>query len=220
MQLPDNIHAFMWESMAANNCNTYLIDGPTRILIDPGHAQHFNHVEAGLADIGLTPNDIGLVVCTHCHPDHLEAARRFSDKTALLAFHQAAWGMIKEMDPLMASFGVKPEDYKPDFFLQEGDLSVNGVDLQVIHVPGHSPGSVALYWPDRKALFTGDVVFKEGLGRTDLPGGDGKQLKESIRRLAGIDAEWIFPGHGEAVSGAGAVARNFENIEGYWFNYI
>lgn len=220
MQLPDNIHAFMWESMAANNCNTYLIDGPTRILIDPGHTQYFDHVEAGLADIGLTPDDIGLVVCTHCHPDHLEAARRFSDKTALLAFHQAAWGMIKEMDPLMASFGVKPEDYKPDFFLREGDLSINGVDLQVIHVPGHSPGSVALYWPDRKALFTGDVVFKEGLGRTDLPGGDGKQLKESIRRLAGIDAEWIFPGHGEAVSGAGAVARNFENIEGYWFNYI
>ncbi len=220
MQLPDNIHAFMWESMAANNCNTYLIDGPTRILIDPGHTRYFNHVEAGLAEIGLTPADIGLVICTHCHPDHLEAAVRFSQTPALLTFHQAAWGMIKEMDPLMASFGIKPEDYQPDFFLQEGDLSVNGVDLQVIHAPGHSPGSVALYWPARKALFTGDVVFKEGLGRTDLPGGDGKQLKESIRRLAGIDAEWIFPGHGESVAGAGAVIRNFENLEGYWFNYI
>ncbi len=220
MPLPDNIHAFMWESMAANNCNTYLIDGPTRILIDPGHVQFFNHVEKGLAGIGLTPDDVGLVVCTHCHPDHLEAARLFADKAALVAFHQAEWTLIQSMDPLMTSFGVRPEDYQPDFFLQEGDLSVNGVDLQVIHVPGHSPGSVALYWPARKALFTGDVVFKEGLGRTDLPGGDGKQLKESIRRLAGIDAEWVLPGHGETVSGAGAVTRNFENLEGYWFNYI
>ena len=220
MQLPDNIHAFMWESMAANNCNAYLIDGPTRILIDPGHDQYFNHVEAGLADIGLTPDDIGLVLCTHCHPDHLEAAKRFSDKPALVAFHQEEWALIKSMDPLMTSFGVRPEEYQPDFFLQEGDLSVNGVDLQVIHAPGHSPGSVALYWPARKALFTGDVVFREGLGRTDLPGGNGKELKASIQRLAGLDAEWIFPGHGPAVSGADAVTRNFENIEGYWFNYI
>ncbi len=220
MQLPDNIHAFMWESMAANNCNTYLIDGPTRILVDPGHIQFFNHVEEGLSRIGLTTDDIGLIICTHCHPDHLEAATLFSDKPALLAFHQAAWSLIREMDPLMTSFGIKPEDCQPDFFLQEGDLSVNGIDLRVIHAPGHSPGSVALYWADRKALFTGDVIFKEGLGRTDLPGGNGDQLKESIRRLAGIDAEWIFPGHGEAVAGAGAVIRNFENIENYWFNYI
>lgn len=220
MQLPDNIHAFMWESMAANNCNTYLIDGPTRILIDPGHAQYFSHVETGLADMGLTPDDIGVVLCTHCHPDHLEAARRFSDAPALVAFHQAEWGLIKSMDPMMIAFGVRPEDYQPDFFLQEGDLSIDGVDLHVVHVPGHSPGSVALYWPARKALFTGDVVFKDGLGRTDLPGGTGKELKASIQRLAGLDADWIFPGHGPAVSGAGAVTRNFENIEGYWFNYI
>lgn len=220
MLLPDNIHAFIWESMTANNCNSYLIDGPTRILIDPGHAQFFNHVEKGLADIGLTPDDIGLVICTHCHPDHLEAAKLFSDRLALLTFHQAEWGLIKQKNPLMTSFGIQPDDYQPDFFLQEGDLSVNGIDLHIIHAPGHSPGSVVLYWPARKALFTGDVVFNQGLGRTDLPGGNGKELKESIRRLAGIDAEWVFAGHGEVVAGTGAVIRNFEDIEGYWFNYI
>jgi len=75
-----------------------------------------------------------------------------------------------------------------DFYLGEGDLEVGEHRFQILHTPGHSPGSVSVYWPERKALFTGDVLFPGGLGRTDLPGGNGAQLKESIRRLAELDA--------------------------------
>ena len=62
MEVIDGIHAFIWNSMTANNCNTYLIDGSTRILIDPGHRHLFDHVRSGLADLGLNPEDIGLVL--------------------------------------------------------------------------------------------------------------------------------------------------------------
>jgi glyoxylase-like metal-dependent hydrolase (beta-lactamase superfamily II) len=68
--------------------------------------------------------------------------------------------------------------------------------LSIFHTPGHSPGSATLYWPAQKALFTGDLIFKEGFGRTDLPGGDSATLKESIKRMAELDVELLLSGHG------------------------
>ena len=75
-------------------------------------------------------------------------------------------------------------------------------------------------WPAQKALFTGDLVFKDGLGRTDLPGGDGTQIKESIQRMARLDVELLLAGHGDILSGAREVSANFKRIEDYWFGYI
>jgi glyoxylase-like metal-dependent hydrolase (beta-lactamase superfamily II) len=121
---------------------------------------------------------------------------------------------------MSAAFGVNMDSIRPDFFLQEGDLALQGIDLKVFHTPGHSPGSVSLFWPDHKVLFTGDLVFKDGLGRTDLPGGDGSKLKASIKRLAELDVEWLLSGHGEIVSGSKEVKANFEGIEQFWFAYI
>jgi len=69
MKITDNLHAFIWESRTTNNCNAYLIDGPTRVLIDPGHSKLFGHVELGLKQLGLTISDIGLVYRPgHLHP--------------------------------------------------------------------------------------------------------------------------------------------------------
>ena len=82
MQITNNLHAFIWDSMTVNNCCTYLIDGPKPILIDPGHAHLFGHVESGLDKLGLAIEDIGLVVCTHGHPDHIEAVQLFQETPA------------------------------------------------------------------------------------------------------------------------------------------
>jgi glyoxylase-like metal-dependent hydrolase (beta-lactamase superfamily II) len=86
--------------------------------------------------------------------------------------------------------------------------------------PGHSPGSLCLYWPDKKALFTGDLVFFQGVGRTDLPGGNGKELKKSIQRISHLDTEYLLTGHGEIVIGQEAIKENFQKIQAYWFNYL
>jgi glyoxylase-like metal-dependent hydrolase (beta-lactamase superfamily II) len=221
MKLSSRLHAFVWQSMTANNCNTYLIDGPTRVLIDPGHLRLFDHVEKGLADIGLAADDIGLVICTHAHPDHMESIQAFQDTPTLIAIHEKEWQMAKSMGKhLEAALGVSIDAFSPDFFLADGDLSVHGLGLQVFHTPGHSPGSVSLYWPEEKALFTGDLIFKDGLGRTDLPGGSGAQLKESIQALSGLDARYLLSGHGEIISSETEVKRNFDHVQQVWFNYI
>jgi glyoxylase-like metal-dependent hydrolase (beta-lactamase superfamily II) len=121
---------------------------------------------------------------------------------------------------MSAAFGIDLDEFRPDFFLKEGTLSLDGLELKILHTPGHSPGSVVLYWPVQKALFTGDLVFKEGVGRTDLPGGDGTRLKQSIKGLVSLDVEWLLPGHGEIIQGAGQVQKNFKEIEEFWFSYV
>jgi glyoxylase-like metal-dependent hydrolase (beta-lactamase superfamily II) len=121
---------------------------------------------------------------------------------------------------MSAAFGIDIDALSPDFFLKEGELSVDGLELQVFLTPGHSPGSVCLYWPLHKALFTGDLVFKDGLGRTDLPGGDGTKIKESIRRMSQLDVELLLSGHGDIIVGAQEVKSNFEGIEAFWFKHV
>ena len=221
MKLTDNLHAFVWQSMTTNNCNTYLIEGPQRVLIDPGHRNLFEHVRRGLALLDLTIRDIDAVICTHAHPDHLEAIPLFKEKPALFTLHQDEWQWMTTVGKQMsAAFGIDLDEFQPDFFLKEGTLSLDGLELKILHTPGHSPGSVVLYWPVAKALFTGDLVFKEGVGRTDLPGGDGTRLKQSIKGLMSLDVEWLLPGHGEIIQGADQVQKNFKEIEEFWFSYV
>ena len=221
MEITPNLHAFVWESMTTNNCNTYFINGPTRVLIDPGHSRLFGHVELGLKQLGLTIDAIDLVICTHAHPDHIEGVQLFKDSPALFCLHEEEWRWAGTIGKQMgAALGMDMEALKPDFFLKEGDLQLNGLSLQIIHTPGHSPGSATLYWPEQKALFTGDLIFKEGFGRTDLPGGDGATLKKSIQRLTDLDVEWLLSGHGDIIAGAEAVRKNFEDIEQFYFAYI
>jgi glyoxylase-like metal-dependent hydrolase (beta-lactamase superfamily II) len=121
---------------------------------------------------------------------------------------------------MSAAFGIDIDALTPDFFLKEGTLSLDGLEMQVFLTPGHSPGSICLYWPMQKALFSGDLVFKDGLGRTDLPGGDGALIKESIKRMSCLEVELLLSGHGEIISGAREVKSNFDHLEEFWFGYV
>lgn len=218
MQITHNVHAFFWESMTANNCNTYLIDGPIRVLVDPGHIDLFDHVRKGLEGMGITLEDIGLIICTHGHPDHIEAVQLFKETPALIALHMKEWQFIQSMDDyIKAAIGVSSDAITPDILLKEGDMSVHHLNLKVLHTPGHSPGSICLYWPDKKLLFAGDLVFKQGVGRTDLPGGDGSLLKESIKRLEALEIEWLLPGHGDIIDNVIEIKENFNQLKQLWF---
>ncbi len=218
MQIFNQLHGFLWESMTENNCNTFFIDGPARILIDPGHINHFDRVRKGLEDAGIGIQDIGLVICTHSHPDHLEAAMIFKQSAILMAVHEKEWEVIKAMvDYYKSSTEINLDALMPDFFLNEGEFTYKGLTLKVFHTPGHSPGSVSIYWPDKKALFTGDLIFKDSVGRTDLPGGNTDQLKKSIKKIAALETEYLLPGHGEIISGGKNVQDNFSHIEQFLF---
>ena len=89
-----------------------------------------------------------------------------------------------------------------------------------ITLPAILPVPSVCIGPIKKILFTGDVIFKEAFGRTDLPGGDGGQLKESIARMSGLEVDWLLPGHGEIIAGAEGVRMNFDHLEQYLFKYI
>ncbi len=219
MEILDHLHLFPWNSMTANNCNTYFIDGEKRILIDPGHYHLFDHVRDGLSRLSLSPEDMDLVIITHGHPDHMEGVRIFQGTDTLVAVSSAEMAFIQTVAPHYGeALGIP--DFEPQVLLQEGDLKVGDLAFEVIPTPGHSPGSICLYWPDRKVLFTGDVVFNQGIGRTDLPGGNGRELKESIRRISRLDVEYLLTGHGDIVKGSEAVKANFKTIEDYWFGYL
>ena len=222
MELTPNLHAFLWTSPSANNCNTYLVRSPEKnILIDPGHVSLFDHVEIGLRNAALSISDIDLVICTHAHPDHIEAVQLFDKPTTKFALHEAEWKLVEDMAPyLKATMNIDLAPFTPDFFLTEGDFTMGDITLEVYDTPGHSPGGMTIFWPIEKALITGDLIFKGGLGRTDLPGGNSKKLKESIRRMGNIRADWLLPGHGDVVSGAEAVDANFRQVEQTYFSYI
>lgn len=220
MKITPNLHAFIWNSMTTNNCNTYMIDGSKRILIDPGHADLFSHVRQGLHELGLTIKDIDLLICTHAHPDHLESAALFKKEQVPFAIHEREWNWLKEMEIyIRGAYGQGIEAIQPDFLLTEGQLSLESTQLWVIHTPGHSKGSICLYWTEENALFTGDLVFKSGFGRTNLPGGNMEQLRASIKKVSELDIKWLLPGHGNIISGINEVKANFDHIQELMMTY-
>ncbi len=213
MEVFQGLHAFIWSDSRTNNCNTYFIDGSKKIIVDPGHSHLFTQVDYELARITVKVDEIDVVIATHGHPDHFEAATRFPDAVKF-AMGRDEYTLLKQV------LGKYMEIPEPDFFLQEGDVTIGDETFQIIPTPGHTPGEISIYWPEKKALFSGDVVFHGSIGRTDLPGGDGKQLKESIKKLALLDVEHLLPGHGDVISGKDAVEKNFKMIEQAWFSYL
>jgi glyoxylase-like metal-dependent hydrolase (beta-lactamase superfamily II) len=96
--------------------------------------------------------------------------------------------------------------------LAPGSVEVAGLSLDVMHTPGHSPGSVCLFWPQRRALIAGDVVFPGGaFGRCDFPGGSYKILLESFEKFDGLSPEYLLSGHGPAVSGRADVSDSIQS---------
>jgi glyoxylase-like metal-dependent hydrolase (beta-lactamase superfamily II) len=213
MKIADGLHAFIWRVYTQNNCNTYLIDGELKIIIDPGHRHLFDYVRKNLAALNISPDQISVAIVTHGHPDHLEAVQGLNKET-MFGMNAEEYRFISE---LAGQYLRIPE---PLFFLREGDLIIGEHSFEVIATPGHSPGSICLYWPAKKALFTGDLVFNQSIGRTDLPGGNGGMLKESLKRISGMDIDYLLCGHGEIVAGKKEVKANFQKIKNYWFDYL
>jgi len=221
MKLDSDLYAYPWMSMQENNCNTYLLGGDVPVLIDPGHQHLVKNLIAQMEKDKNRLEDIRLIIATHVHPDHFEASQTFARAGVLMAMHPEEEKFLKEVgSEFYRAFGGEMPDMKVDFFLKEGQLKVGSTTLQVLHTPGHSPGSISLYWPEKKALFTGDAVFYMGVGRTDLPGGDGHLLRESIERLSRLDAEWLLSGHGEVIRGKRNIQQNFRYIRTNFFDYL
>ncbi|MGH2807663.1 MAG: MBL fold metallo-hydrolase [Actinomycetota bacterium] len=183
-------------------CNCYVVgDTETKeaIVIDPGGDPEL--IEADIAAAGLT---ITAVIATHAHFDHVLAADAIRAKTgAPFYLHQADKPVLEWLQASGQMFlGIElPPPPDVDTTPDEGDrLIAGGVELEVIHTPGHSPGSISLVHAD--ALFAGDTLFAGSVGRTDLPGGDTQTLVDAVRnKLFRFDETLpVYPGHGPATT--------------------
>jgi glyoxylase-like metal-dependent hydrolase (beta-lactamase superfamily II) len=221
MKLQENLYAYLWQDPYENNCNTYVIDGEITVLIDPGHTRHLDKVFSQMEKDGLSPGKIDLLLMTHSHPDHMEGAEAFVDKPVKIAMGKEEERYLMESGKILFDMmGMPLPKIRIDFYLKEGDLRLGSEAFQIYQTPGHSPGSLTIYWPERKVLFTGDVVFFGGIGRTDFLEGNSKHLLESIEKLSHLDTELLLPGHGDVVVGKEAVVQNYEFIRQNFYAYL
>jgi glyoxylase-like metal-dependent hydrolase (beta-lactamase superfamily II) len=142
-----------------------------------------------------------LIVSTHCHWDHIGDNAAVSAETgADIAVHAADRAGLEHPEPLFAPFEIPPS--VPAVELAEGGRIVFGsIVLDVLHTPGHTPGSVCLVAVDDGFVLSGDTLFRGGWGRVDLPGGDPDALVESLVRLRGLDDRLgVAPGHGASTT--------------------
>lgn len=180
----------------ATNC--YLVGCPATkkaALIDPG-----DEAEVLLAAAGRLGLTLEVILLTHGHIDHVGAVGEVLKRTSCkVCAHRDEAEMLRTLGLQARLFDLPaPEGGEVDVWLSEGDVVEFGsLALRVLHTPGHTRGSVCFYGDG--ILFSGDTLFRESVGRTDLPGGSYRSLLASIRNklLVLPDEVQVYPGHGE-----------------------
>ncbi|MBI4175642.1 MAG: MBL fold metallo-hydrolase [Candidatus Aenigmarchaeota archaeon] len=184
--------------LSENDSNIYILGD---VVVDSGTGFNFTRMYQILRIIKKDPKAISHVINTHAHFNHIGGNGYFLN--AKVAVHEAEAPVIESGDEKRSMadfFDGRLHPRKVDVRLKDGDV-IGG--LKVIHTPGHSPGSVCLYNPRDKSLYTGDTLFADGVGDTEVEGGDPDAMAASLDRISKLDVQKIFPGHGEAVlSGA------------------
>lgn len=166
------------------------------VIIDPGgDAQKLIRViESG----GFKPR---WIMNTHGHIDHLAAARELQEAYRIPFYIHAEDEALVQQAVNYAALFAYPLQQIPltDRYLEDNmPFTLEQIEIKVLHVPGHTRGGCAFYIPSEKVLFSGDTLFRESVGRTDLPGGDYATIQKSIRQKLFILPEdtTVYPGHG------------------------
>ncbi len=138
-----------------------------------------------------------LVVSSHGHWDHIGDNAAVAEHTgARIAVHPLDAHRLTDPQPLFAPFEIPPSVPAVDL-AEGGHVTFGEIDLEILHTPGHTEGSVCLLASDAGLLLSGDTLFAGGWGRVDLPGGSPEQMVESLRRLRGLEPSLhVLPGHG------------------------
>ena len=188
--------------------NVFLVTGENITVIDAGTGLFGDYMIKEIKRI-LGKNDLKQIILTHEHFDHVGGIKNiinsFNENINILAHPYAAEKIESGKSMFAKMLGAKMPNIKIDIKLDGKDIvKIGDNDFEVIHTPGHTPGSICLYDRFGKNLFSGDTVFSHGsFGRYDFPGGDGKTLRRSIELLSKLDVENIYPGHETIVEGDG-----------------
>jgi hydroxyacylglutathione hydrolase len=180
-------------------CNCSIIGDETSreaMVIDPG-----DDIDQILALIKKHNLQVKQIVITHAHIDHVGGAMKLRTATgAPILLNQNDYALLKMLDVQAAWIGMRdPGQVEIDHSLGQADtVKAGSLKAQVLHTPGHTEGSVCLYFPAENKLIAGDTLFAGSIGRTDLPGGSYEKIIRSIhdRVLALPDDTIVVPGHG------------------------
>jgi len=181
--------------------HVYLIKGQWKnVLIDSGMAAGFPVVKEGLAQVGLRPEDIHLIILTHEHFDHI-GATAVSFDTAVVAAHRFAANKIQLQDEFVMMnkyFDLPARPLHADIWLEGNTrIELGNYSLSIIHTPGHTSGCISLYESNNKLLFSGDTVLAGGLLSDVCPSGSISDYVNSLERLNTLKVEEFYPGHGK-----------------------
>jgi glyoxylase-like metal-dependent hydrolase (beta-lactamase superfamily II) len=192
------IHEILPVGMLQCNCSV-LGDETSReaIVVDPG--DEIDRILRILAEYRLR---VKAIVITHAHIDHIGGAQKLKAATgAPVYMNKNDAGLYDTLEMQAGWLGMPaPERTEIDSGLSEGDsLHLGPAELHALHTPGHTQGSVSLWIPLENKLIAGDTLFRDSIGRTDLPGGDGRKILRSIHdKLMTLPEDaLVIPGHGE-----------------------
>jgi len=185
------------------HCNCSILGDETSleaIVVDPG-----DDIPSILSVLDKHNLAVKQIVITHAHIDHIAGAQRLKRVTgAPILYNQNDLPLVEMMEVQAGWLGIPtPEVLPPDDTLDDGKrIAIIGLTGSILHTPGHTQGSVCLYLPDQSLLLAGDTLFNGSVGRTDLPGGNTRQLIASIhnRLLTLPDEVTVIPGHGAKTS--------------------
>ena len=191
------IHVILPVGLLQCNCSIFG-DETTRdaIVVDPGD---------DIADISAVLEKhqlhVKAIVITHAHIDHVAGAERLRETSGAPIYMNNRDKQLLDMLETQAGWlGVEtPTRPEIDHASAEGDvLTLGAAEFHVLETPGHTPGSQCLWIPAENKLIAGDTLFRDSIGRTDLPGGDGRQILKSIKtKLLNLpDGTVVIPGHG------------------------
>lgn len=196
-----------------------LPDSKDLSLVDAGLMGKGEYKLRSIQKMGISMESIKRIIMTHTHLDHIGCLKEIMGKAphAELWVHQEEAAPLEEGDErtvygmdafrgmCMSQYNLKPGAFKFDVTrkLKGGEtLEIGGMSWEVIHIPGHSAGCIALYQAKEKVLIPGDTVYADyAIGRFDLHGADGAALGQSLMRLAELDVEILLPGHNRIVKG-------------------
>ena len=205
--------------------HVYLIGNPESgdlSIVDAGLTGKGSYKAHAILELGVRPEDIKRIIMTHTHLDHIgclaELQKNFPE--AELWVHsleadllekgddRAVYGMemFKSMCQMQFGLGNSAFKFKVDRRLEGGEtFEIGGMIWDVVFIPGHSMGGIALYEPVAKILIPGDVIYADyAIGRFDLYGADASRLKDSLDRLAKLDVDILLPGHNQIMKGVPA----------------
>jgi hydroxyacylglutathione hydrolase len=185
--------------VGALQCNCSIFgDEMTReaIVVDPG-----DEIEGVLAILARHSLKVKAIVITHAHIDHIGGAAKLKAATGAPVYMNARdQELYDRLDIQAAWLQIKtPEQTSIDSEARDGDsIALGDAVFHVLHTPGHTQGSISLWIPAENKLLAGDTLFRDSIGRTDLPGGDGRQILRSIRdKLLTLPEDAVVvPGHG------------------------